>query len=77
MAIAKAIIRTVMLWMGKAAFSMACMMSRYEEMGSLEDRILYEQALAEVTKEDVRRVVEKYVNPQRATVFILKPKEAK
>ncbi|HHU52052.1 MAG TPA: insulinase family protein [Firmicutes bacterium] len=76
-AIAKAIIRTGYAMDGERAFSMACMMSRYEEMGSLEDRILYEQALAEVTKEDVRRVVEKYVNPQRATVFILKPKEAK
>jgi len=76
-AIAKAIIRTGYAMDGERAFSMACMMSRYEEISSLEDRIRYEQALEEVTKEDVQRVAEKYVNPQRATVFILKPKEAK
>ncbi|HEY8344950.1 MAG TPA: pitrilysin family protein [Bacillota bacterium] len=76
-AIAKAIIRTGYAMEAERAFSMACMMSRYEELSSLEDRIRYEQALAEVTKEDVQRVAEKYVNPQQATVFILKPKEAK
>ena len=75
--IAKAIIRTGYAMDAERAFSMACMMSRYEEISSLEDRIRYEQALEEVTKEDVQRVAEKYVNPQRATVFILKPKEAK
>lgn len=76
-AVAKAILRTGYAMEAEKAFSMACMMSAYEVMSCLEDGIRYEQALQEVTKEDVQRVAEKYVNPQRTTLLILEPKEVK
>lgn len=74
---AKAIIRTGYAMNAERAFTMAYMMSNYEVLNSLEDGIQYQQALEEVTPEDVKRVAEKYINPQRATLFILEPKEAK
>lgn len=76
-ALAKAIIRTGNVMNAERALNLAYSIGNYEINGSLEDGIKYERALQEVTKEDVQRVAEEYVNPERTTLFILRPKEAK
>jgi zinc protease len=75
--VAQAMVRTALALEAERVSSLVSLISWYEIISCLEERIRYEQALTEVTKEDVQRVAAAYLQPEQATLFMVKPKEGK
>jgi zinc protease len=70
---AKSILRSQLAYATETDVEMAALLGEYELNGSVEDALVFEEALQKVTKEDVRRVAKKYLNPTGYVMTVVRP----
>lgn len=72
---AKSLIRTDFAFATETNAEIAALIGKYEVGGSMEDILWFEEALQKVTKEDIQRVAQLYLNPEAYVSVVVKPEE--
>jgi zinc protease len=70
---AKSILRSEMAYATETNVDIAALLGEYELNGSAEDALKFEEALQNVTKEEIHRVARKYLNPTGYVMAVVKP----
>jgi zinc protease len=70
---AKSILRSQLAYATETNADIAALLGEYELNGSAEDALVFEEALQNVTKEDILRVAKKYLNPTGYVMAVVRP----
>jgi zinc protease len=70
---AKSILRSQLAYATETDVDIAALLGEYELNGSAEDALVFEEALQNVTKEDIRRVAGKYLDPTGYVMTVVRP----
>jgi zinc protease len=70
---AKSVLRSQWAYATETDADIAALLGEYELNGSTEDAQVFEEALQNVTKEDIRRVARKYLNPNGYVMTVVGP----